>query len=377
MNNAHATTVRAATLLKGGRQKMFACLTGMLLLLGQAHAQIVFHDAAQFPLLGKAAGSTASRYERFPDSLEHAVRPVLWKLSRNTAGMAIRFRSNSTRIVLKWESRYNNHMNHMTDTGVRGLDLYCWEGKDGWRFVNSARPGSKKSNQATVIANMTPAEREYMLYLPLYDGLTSLAIGTDSLAGIGQPQLDCPVRNKPIVFYGTSILQGGCASRPGMAHTNILSRRLNRECINLGFSGNGLLDLEVARIIAQVDAAAFVLDFVPNASVAQMKERMETFYRIIRDKHPDTPIIFIEDPMFTHTRYDQRIAKEVKQKNKTLRQLFDRIRKERHDKHMLWVSSRNMLGNDGEATVDGIHFTDLGMMRYANLLYPVIRKAIH
>ena len=150
---------------------MFACLTGMLLLLGQAHAQIVFHDAAQFPLLGKAAGSTASRYERFPDSLEHAVRPVLWKLSRNTAGMAIRFRSNSTRIVLKWESRYNNHMNHMTDTGVRGLDLYCWEGKDGWRFVNSARPGSKKSNQATVIANMTPAEREYMLYLPLYIGL--------------------------------------------------------------------------------------------------------------------------------------------------------------------------------------------------------------
>ena len=80
--------------------------------------------------------------------------------------------------------------------------------------------------------------------------------------------------------------------------------------------------------------------------------------------------------MFTHTRYDQRIAKEVEQKNKTLRQLFDRIRKERHDKHMLWVSSRNMLGNDGEATVDGIHFTDLGMMRYANLLYPAIRKAI-
>ena len=123
MNNVHTTTVRAAALSKGGKQKIFACLTGMLLLLGQAHAQIVFHDAAQFPLLGKAAGSTASRYERFPDSLEHAVRPVLWKLSRNTAGMAIRFRSNSTRIVLKWENRYNNHMNHMTDTGVRGLDL--------------------------------------------------------------------------------------------------------------------------------------------------------------------------------------------------------------------------------------------------------------
>ena len=89
--------------------------------------------------------------------------------------------------------------------------------------------------------------------------------------------IDYPIRKKPIVFYGTSILQGGCASRPGMAHTNIISRRLNRECINLGFSGNGQLDLEVARVMAEVDAGVFVLDFVPNASVEQMKERMETF----------------------------------------------------------------------------------------------------
>lgn len=73
-----------------------------------------------------------------------------------------------------------------------------------------------------------------MLYLPLYDGLVSLSIGVDSLSSIDQPQINYPIREKPIVFYGTSILQGGCASRPGMAHTNIISRRLNRECINLG-----------------------------------------------------------------------------------------------------------------------------------------------
>ena len=108
-------------------------------------------------------------------------------------------------------------------------------------------------------------------YLPLYDGLASLSIGIDSLATIDQPLIDYPIRQKPVVFYGTSILQGGCASRPGMAHTNIISRRLNRECINLGFSGNALLDLEVAKVIAEVDASVFVLDFVPNASVEQMK----------------------------------------------------------------------------------------------------------
>ena len=112
-----------------------------------------------------------------------------------------------------------------------------------------------------------------------------------------------------------------------MAHTNIISRRLNRECINLGFSGNGQLDLEVARVMAEVDAGVFVLDFVPNASVEQMKERMETFYRIIRNKHPKTPIVFIEDPIFTHTLFDQRVAHEVTRKNQTLNEIFNSLKK--------------------------------------------------
>ena len=127
---------------------------------------------------------------------------------------------------------------------------------------------------------MHPEEREYMLYLPLYDGLISLSMGVDSLATISQPLVDYPIHKNPVVFYGTSILQGGCASCPGMAHTNIMSRRLNRECINLGFSGNAFLDLEVAKVIAEVETSVFVLDFGPNASVSQMKERLETFYRI-------------------------------------------------------------------------------------------------
>ena len=147
-----------------------------------------------------------------------------------------------------------------------------------------------------------------------------------------------------------------------MAHTNIISRRLNRECINLGFSGNALLDLEVAKVIAEVDASVFVLDFVPNASVAKMKERMETFYRIIRGKHPDTL-------------YDERIAKEVQRKNDTLKEIFNRLKKE-NEKNIIFISSKNMLGEDGEATIDGIHFTDLGMMRYADLVCPVIKKVL-
>lgn len=344
-----------------------------LLLTTMAGAQIVYHDASAFPLLGKATEATATRYERLPDSLQHISRKPLWDLGRHSAGLAVRFRSNSTCIAARWEVRDNRSMNHMTPTGIKGLDLYCLQ--DGeWIFAGSGRPQGKV-NKATIVKNMLPQEREYLLYLSLYDGVTSLAIGVDSLSEILQPAVDLPRREKPIVFYGTSILQGGCASRPGMAHTNILERRLNRECINLGFSGNALLDLEIAHLMASVDASMFVLDFVPNATVEQMKERADEFYSIIRRKHPHTPILFIEDPIFTHSPFDTRIAKEVKDKNETLNAIFQSL-KQRGKKNIYFLSSRDIIGHDGEATVDGIHFTDLGFMRYAEVLYPILKKHI-
>lgn len=344
-----------------------------LLLTTMAGAQIVYHDASVFPLLGKATEATATRYERLPDSLQHISRKPLWDLGRHSAGLAVRFRSNSTSIAARWEVRDNRSMNHMTPTGIKGLDLYCLQ--DGeWIFAGSGRPQGK-INKATIVKNMLPQEREYLLYLSLYDGVTSLAIGVDSLSEIRLPAIDLPRREKPIVFYGTSILQGGCASRPGMAHTNILERRLNRECINLGFSGNALLDLEIAHLMASVDASMFVLDFVPNATVEQMKERADEFYSIIRCKHPRTPILFIEDPIFTHSPFDTRIAKEVKDKNETLNAIFQSL-KQRGEQNIYFLSSRDIIGHDGEATVDGIHFTDLGFMRYAEVLYPILKKHI-
>lgn len=352
-------------------------LIGILLisLYVAAQAQVIFHDAAGFPLLGKATQCSGGLYERFPDSLKTVSRAPLWELSRNSAGLALRFRSNSTRIELKWEVLLNRHMNHMTDVGVKGLDLYCWEAeKNRWRFVNSARPEGKASH-VTVIADMNPEYREYILYAPLYDGLLSLFIGVDSIAEITPPILSLPERDKPLVFYGTSILQGGCASRPGMAHTNIISRRMNRECINLGFSGNAFLDEEVAHVMAQIDAGVFILDFVPNASVEQMEERMESFYRIIREKHPETPVLFVEDPVFTHTIFSNSIAREVSRKNETLNRIFNALKK-KGEKNIYLIDSEQMLGDDGEATVDAIHFTDVGMMRYADLLCSVIKSLL-
>lgn len=343
--------------------------------MSNVYPQMVYHSADSFPLLGKATDATTARYVRLPDSLQTVSRQPVWELSRNSSGMAVRFRSNSTQIGLRWESLVNFHMDHMTDVGVKGLDLYVWDEHGHWRFINSGRPQGKKT-ESILVGNMKPVMREYMVYLPLYDGLVSLEIGVDATSVLEQPILESPVQNKPIVMYGTSILQGGCASRPGMAHTNILSRRLNRECINLGFSGNAFLDFEVAEVMATVDAGAYVLDFVPNVTVEQMKEKMEKFYRIIRDKHPSVPIIFVEDPIFTSTHYDVKGGESVEKLNSTLRQMFKGL-KAKKEKHIYYVSSENMIGKDREGTVDAIHFTDLGMMRYADVLYPVLKKVFN
>lgn len=339
-----------------------------------ASQSIVYTDASEFPVYGKAADCTSARYERLPSELLGMAREPVWYLGRHSAGLYVRFRSNSTSIHLRWESTFNNTMTHMTDTGTKGLDLYTLT-DGGWRHVCSAQPQGKTSERC-VIADMDPVDREYMLYLSLYDGVSSLAIGVDEGAVLEQPAVDSPRTDRPVVMYGTSILQGGCANRPGMAHTNILSRRLDREVINLGFSGNALLDMEIARLMASVeDPALFVLDYAPNAYADMIDDSGEKFFRVIREAHPDVPVIFIEDVIFPHTAYDNRIREEVCMKNQAQKRLYLRLKKS-GEKKIYYISAEGMIGDDGEATVDGIHFTDLGMMRYVDHVLPTIKKAL-
>ena len=351
---------------------LFAAMLLCLATVG-LQAQTRFVDAAAFPLLGKATEQTLSRYERLPDSCQTVSLEKLWLLGRNSAGLAIRFRSNSTQIAARWETRNNFRMNHMTPTGICGLDLYCLDG-DHWHFAGSGRPTGKLTT-ATIVRNMTPEMREYLLFLPLYDGPISLEIGVDTEALIEQPQVNLPRREKPILFYGTSIMQGGCATRPGMAHTNILERRLQRECINLGFSGSAHLDMEIADLIASVDAALYILDFVPNATVEEMDERAVKFISKVRAAHPDAPILLVEDPRFTHIWLDQKMAEEVRSRNAKVREVYELLKKQ-GDRNLYFLTSERHIGTDDEACVDGIHFTDLGFMRYADVLQPIIELLV-
>ncbi len=335
---------------------------------------VAYYDGADFPLFGKASDATDGRYRRLPVSLKGVCREPVWYLGQHSAGLYIRFRSDSPFIRAKWVSTFDNHENHMTDTGVKGLDLYFLNGGT-WRFAGSGRPQGK-NNEATMVANMTREEREYMLYLSLYDGIDSIEIGVDENASIGFPEIDSPRSGSQIVMYGTSILQGGCVSRPGMAHTSILGRRLDREVINLGFRGNALLDMEIAQLMASVEnPALYVLDYAPNATAKDIAEKGEAFFRILRDAHPKTPVIFVEDPIFAHAMLDTKIRREVSEKNAAQKALYESLRS-KGERHIYYVPADKLIGDDGEATVDGIHFTDLGVSRYVEAMLPTMRKAL-
>ena len=332
-------------------------------------------EASRFRIIGKIYNDSAPEFSRIPNFLKSYTRKAVWNLGQNSAGIAVRFRSNSSIISVKWENKFNNHMNHMAPVGVRGLDLYCYtDGK--WKFVNSAQPSDNKINTWKIINGMNPVDREYMLYLPLYDGVASLQIGIDPLSYIEQPELPSPAGKKPVVFYGSSIMQGACASRPGMAATNIIGRVLEIETINLGFSGNAFIDYEVAKMMAEVDASAYILDYVPNASPGQIMEKTEKFVQILRTAHPDVPLIFVEDPIFTHSVFDNKIAREIQEKNDAINKIFSLLKK-KGLKNIYLVKGTSLTPEDEEFTVDGIHFTDCGFKQYVKVMLPLLKTIIN
>lgn len=338
-----------------------------------------WYSADSLPLIGKAVDDacTSFRYQRVPDSIESKVKryDVFW-LGNHSAGMAVRFRSDSPEIKAKWKSRFKVEMNHMPTTGMRGLDLYTLLPDGTWTYVQTARPDFYKNNNANaIISNMEPEMREYMLNLSLYDGVDSLYIGIDGDYQLLPPAVDLPSTSRPIVMYGTSILQGGCASRPGMCHTNILSRRLNREIINLGFSGNGQLDMEIADIIAAVpDPGLVVLDFVPNVNEEQIDTLMIPFFETIRSAHPDVPFLFVEDPDFPHKRFDVKAREQVDTRNAMMKERYEKLAAKYPN--LYYLPADDLMGHDHEATVDGIHYTDLGFIRVADVMEPIIRKIL-
>ena len=352
-----------ALLLLGG------CLTAL------SQDSVNYVDASAFPVYGKAYADDGPRYRRLPESLHGVVRDALWNLGTNSAGLYLRFRTSAPEVYARWTNT-GYTMPHMTDVGTGGLDLYAFI--DGeWKFVGSGFDWNgprKTDHKRRLVGHMDPVEREYMLYLSLYDEVKSLELGAPEGYTLEQPVLASPKAGSPIVMYGTSILQGGCASRAGMAHTNIIARRFDRTVINLGFSGNAHLDYEIAELMAGVEnPAVFVMDYVPNAKPERIEERGEKFFHIIRDKHPGVPVIFVEDPLFPHGIVDKAIAEEVSSKNAAQKALFEKLKKA-GEKNIYYIPAEKM--TTSEDFVDGVHLTDRGMTHYADLLSKTLKKVL-
>jgi len=302
-------------------------------------------------------------FDRLPKSYKDKVAS-LWDLSKNSAGISVRFLSNSEKISVKWTLLNNSNMVHMALTGIEGVDLYC-KVDNNWQYVNTTKPDKfEKENEVLLIDNMKKEWREYKMYLPLYDGVIELEVGIDSLSEIIKPE---KIIDKPIVFYGSSITQGGCASRPGMMYTSIISRKLNMECLNLGFSGNGKMEPELAEFFSGIDAKFYVFECVPNMTLDEIRERVLPFVEIIRRNHPATPIVFIEGLIYERAFFNLKMQESIIERNRILRDNYDKLIKA-GSRDIYYINNKYPLGTDHEATVDGVHFTDLGFMRYADYL---------
>lgn len=317
---------------------------------------------------GVEESAKESPYDRLPLASKGKVRKAVWDLSKNSAGLTVRFLSNSSSIKVKWRILNDTKMNHMASTGIKGVDLYC-KVKGKWTYVNTGRPTGIE-NEATLVSSLAPGEREFKIYLPLYDGTTHFEVGVDSTSTIRKP---APETSLPIVFFGTSILQGGCASRPGMAFTNIISRKLNVDCYNFGFSGNGRMDMPVVEVLAGIKASFYVIDCLPNMTPKQVTDSVMPLAKAIRDKNPATPIVFVENIEYARNPFEANLRKSFEAKNEALKIEFNKLVKGGM-KGVYYISSANAIGTDNEGTVDGTHMTDLGFMRYAEYLVGKFRE---
>ena len=337
---------------------------------------MVWHEVSDFELIGRAYPDSLPLYSRVPAFLKPTTRDALYELGQCTAGMAVRFRSDSPRFALDWQSLYNDNSTNMAVMATRGADLYWLTPEGKWRFLAPARPMGDPTTWL-IIENMEPEMREYMLHLPLYDGLTYCKIGVAPDAVIENPVVESPRKDvKPVVLYGSSIMQGSTASRPGMNSSNIIRRELDVETINLGFSANAHIDYEIAEIMADVDASAYVLDFVPNALPWEIYEKTEKFVKILRDRHPDVPLIFVEDPYFTHSQLDKVTKATIDAKNKAIKTVYDKMVADGLT-NTYYITTDKLLPADGDGSSDSIHFSDRGFRSYCDTMIPILRQALN
>lgn len=332
-----------------------------------AKRDIHFYDPKQSPFCIYGVTYEDGCYRRMPETVARTVSEGVLALHLNTAGGRVRFRTDSAYVAIYAKMSHLGRMSHFALTGSMGFDLYAGEGEE--RYIKSfIPPYDMEDGYESIIEFDSQQMQNITINFPLYSGVTELYIGLQKDAKLFPP---LPYKHqKPVVFYGSSITQGGCASRPGNAYPAILSRKLNFDYINLGFSGSAKAEDEIVDYIKNMEMSVFVYDYDHNApSVEHLENTHEKMFRAIRQEKPALPIIIMSCPEYT-------LSLKAKQKFPVVRKTYENAIK-RGDKNVYFLSGRELmtLAKD-DGTVDACHPNDWGFISMATAVEPVLRNVL-
>ena len=306
---------------------------------------------------------------RLPARLKDTFRPAVWSLAQQPSGGRIRFRTDSKTVGIMAENPGFSNMHHMPSVGENGFDIYV-----GHDYLASAWPDKDGKIAQTWGVGRERKMRDITIYLPLYKAVTIQSLSFDPDARL-EPATPYAV-TRPVVYYGSSITQGGCASNPGGSCQAILERKLNADFVNLGFSGNGLGEPALAEAIRELDASCIVLDFWGNPSAEQYAAALPVFVDLLRQKRPEVPILVTSPFYFPSEEANAPVARSQATKRQFAHD-FVESRRKKGDHHITFVDGLKML-NRGQTSglVDGVHCNSLGFYFNAQGLEPFLKKAL-
>ena len=325
---------------------------------------IRYYDALEDPFRIYGVYYHEGKFRRLPEEVAKTVSDGVLRLHSHTAGGRLRFRTNSPYVAIVAEMPIIGKMAHFALSGSAGFDIYTGNVYTTTFIPPFAIQGGYKSLKELGSTQM----RDITIHFPLYSEITKLYIGLQENAVVEAPK---PYTYEvPIVYYGSSITQGGCASRPGMAYENILSRRMDADHINLGFSGSARGEREIADYISSLNMSMFVYDYDHNSpSIEHYRETYEPMFRKIRDANPDLPIICMGRPQYY-------LNDNIRQRLEIIEQTVENSRARGDDKVWMITGPELMSLTDGEGNVDGCHPTDLGFLSMANALEKMMKTIL-
>ena len=315
--------------------------------------ELVFTSALTEPISLYGVFYKDGRFRRIPEDVALATSEGVAHLATHTAGGRIRFSTDSLYVVLKANLGKASLMTHMAATGIYGFDMYeIQNGKEVW--VKTFRPKPDTVDWFEDVIDFSEKKmRSFVINFPLYNGVCELYLGLQESAKI-EAAPDYAIKT-PIVYYGSSITQGGCASRPGTSYQAVISRKLDCDYVNLGFSGNAKGEPAIAEYIAGLEMSAFVYDYDSNAPTPEHLEAThEPMFKIVREKNPSLPILMISSIL------QNKVGPWAKRRE-IIRKTYLNA-KASGDENVYFLDGSTLIPPDinNDAKVDGSHPTDLG-----------------